>query len=250
MMLASKLGELRQLMLSSLHSRPAFLGDLGPVVSFCFDDFPASAYTVGGAILKSFGARGTYYAAMGLMNTSNHLGDHFSRQDLDSLLADGHELACHTFSHISCRRATFRVFEDDLRRGMDAIRAATGCVPVNFSYPYGHVTLTAKKRVGPQVRSSRGIYAGLNAPTTDLNLLRANGLYGDVDRFPEMESLLSSNVRKRGWLIFYTHDVRTTPSEFGCTPALLEKVVSAAVDRGFRIAPVRDVVTCALAVSA
>ena len=72
-------------------------------MSFCFDDFPRTAYTVGGAILKNFGARGTYYAAMGMMNTNNDLGDQFTREDLDCLLADGHELASHTFSHISCR---------------------------------------------------------------------------------------------------------------------------------------------------
>src|ERR1035438_8289977 len=242
MMLRSGLGDLRRRLLSSLHSRPASLGEPGPVVSFCFDDFPLTAYTGGGAILKRYGARGTYYVAMGLMDTSNHLGDHFRRQDLDSLLTDGHELACHTYSHISCRAVPFRVFEDDFNRGKDAIRKITGCEPANFSYPFGHVTLTAKKRVGAQVSSSRGIYAGVNAPMTDLNLLRANGLYGDVNRFAAMDALIVRNQKQRGWLIFYTHDVRPNPSEFGCTPELLEQVVSSVLARGCRINPVDQVV--------
>ena len=103
MSLRSQLGKVRQLLLSASHPRQVSLANREPVVTFCFDDFPRTAYSVGGAILTRFGARGTYYAALGLMNTENDLGDQFTRRDLDSLLADGHELACHTFSHISCR---------------------------------------------------------------------------------------------------------------------------------------------------
>ncbi len=49
----------------------------GPIVSFSFDDFPRTAYSAGGAILERFGVRGTYYAAAGLMNTANELGEQF-----------------------------------------------------------------------------------------------------------------------------------------------------------------------------
>lgn len=241
MSLPSKLGEVRRLLLSSLYSRSVSLGNRGPVVSFCFDDFPRTAYTIGGAILRHFGARGTYYASMGLMNTYNDLGEQFLQRDLDSLLADGHELACHTFSHISCRSVSCREFENDVQKGREAILQATGCDPVHFAYPFGHVTLSVKRKVSRRMRTSRSIYGGPNGPMTDLNLLRANSLYGDVDRFAKLESLLSENEKRRGWLIFYTHDVRRSPSPFGCTPSLLEKIVSLAAERGMRIAPVSDV---------
>jgi peptidoglycan/xylan/chitin deacetylase (PgdA/CDA1 family) len=241
MTLRSELGAVRRMLLSSLHARRVSLGHEKPVVSFCFDDFPRTAYTVGGAILKNFGVRGTYYTAMGLMNMHNHLGVQFKLEDLDSLLADGHELASHTFSHVSCRGVPFQMFEEEVCKGRIAIRDFTGHDPVNFSYPYGHVSVTAKKRVGANMVSCRGIYGGLNGPRTDLNLLRANSLYGDVDRFAEMESLVSNNERQKGWLIFYTHDVRSHPSPFGCTPQLLEKLVSLTVERGFSVLPVEKV---------
>jgi len=227
---------MRRLLLSSIHCRRVCLGNQGPVVSFCFDDFPRTAYTVGGAVLKRFSARGTYYAAIGLMNTQDHLGDQFTKRDLDSLLEDGHELGSHTLSHVSCRAVPFQVFENDVNKGRDTIRELTGCDPTSFAYPYGHATLTAKKRLGVKMSSFRGIYSGLNGPMVDLNLLRANTLYGDTDRFAELQSLLSENERRRSWLIFYTHDVRQNPSPYGCTPSLLEKIVSLAAERGFRIA--------------
>jgi peptidoglycan/xylan/chitin deacetylase (PgdA/CDA1 family) len=241
MTLRSELGAVRRMLLSSLHTRRVSLGNEKPVVSFCFDDFPRTAYTVGGAILEDLGVRGTYYVAMGLMNMHNHLGVQFKLEDLDSLLADGHELASHTFSHVSCRSVPFQVFEEDVCKGRVAICDFTGHDAINFSYPYGHVSMTAKKAIGAGMSSCRGIYGGVNGPMTDLNLLRANSLYGDVDRFAEFESLVTDNERQKGWLIFYTHDVRSHPSPFGCTPQLLERIVSLTLERGFSVLPVEEV---------
>lgn len=227
-------------MLSAAHSRPLPLCSQGPVVSFCFDDFPRTAYTTGGAILKSFGVCGTYYAALGLMNTTNELGDQLRQEDIDSLLADGHELGCHTFSHVSCRAVSLRLFESDVLKGRQAIRALTGRDAGNFAYPRGHVSVRSKKRIGALMSSCRGIYGGINDLVADLNLLRANSLYGDVDQHARFESLLASNVARRGWLIFYTHDVRRSPSAFGCTPALFDQTVALALKSGCRVASVKE----------
>jgi peptidoglycan/xylan/chitin deacetylase (PgdA/CDA1 family) len=243
MTLRTQVGILRAKLLCSIHSRRISLGNQGPIVSFCFDDFPRTAYTVGGALLKSFGACGTYYAAFGLMNTSNDLGDQLRHEDIDSLLADGHELGSHTFSHISCRSVSLKSFKNDVLMGRNAIRDRTGCDPVNFAYPYGHVTVSSKKAIGAQMGSCRGIYGGINELTADLNLLLANSLYGDVDQFYRAKSLLSENVRRKGWLIFYTHDVRRNPSPFGCTPALLDQTISLAEKGGCRILPVKEATT-------
>jgi peptidoglycan/xylan/chitin deacetylase (PgdA/CDA1 family) len=240
--LRSGLGVARRLLLSSFGSRLGRLENETPIVSFCFDDFPRTAYLAGGAILKRFGARGTYYAAPGLMNTSNDLGEQFTLSDIESLLSDGHELGCHTFSHMSCRSVPFKAFETDVLKGREALRKMTGRDPVNFAYPFGHVSVVAKKKIGAQMKTCRGIYGGLNGANPDLNLLSANSLYGDVDQVAECESLVSANLQRKAWLIFYTHDVRDNPSPFGCTPALLEKVVSLTLARGFQVAPVQEVV--------
>src|SRR5208282_2286799 len=75
-----------------------------PMVSFTFDDFPRSALTVAGAMLEENGLRGTYYAAMGLMGKRTSVGEIFNAADLRALVETGHELACHTFDHLSCRK--------------------------------------------------------------------------------------------------------------------------------------------------
>jgi peptidoglycan/xylan/chitin deacetylase (PgdA/CDA1 family) len=218
------------------------LGNRGPVVSFCFDDFPRTAYTAGGSILRSFGARGTYYAAVALMNTANHLGEQFRPCDLQALMKDGHELANHTFSHISSRAVPISTFQQDVQKAQEAIREITGAVPSgNFAYPYGEVAVAAKRALGAAMASCRGIYDGINGPYIDLNLLLANALYGDTSRLPAVERLIAKSKDEKGWLIFYTHDVSPNPSPFGCTPSLLESAISCAARGGLRISTVAEV---------
>jgi peptidoglycan/xylan/chitin deacetylase (PgdA/CDA1 family) len=237
------LGEVRRTVISSTFERRIPLGSSGPIVSFTFDDFPRSALTVGGEVLKTFGARGTYYTAIGLMNSVTELGEQFRREDLESLLHDGHELGHHTFGHISCRSVPARNFREDVRKGRAAVEKLTGYwTPSNFAYPFGEVTLGAKRLVGAEVASSRGIWPGFNGPVVDLSLLRANSLYGDLSSCSKVQDLILENERRQSWIIFYTHDVRSAPSQYGCTPELLEFAVSFASQRKARILKIADVI--------
>jgi peptidoglycan/xylan/chitin deacetylase (PgdA/CDA1 family) len=241
MSLRSALSAVRRETLCLLYKRTVPWGDRSPIVSFTFDDFPRTAYLVGGAILKKFDARGTYYTAPGLMNTANELGEQFTSEDVHSLLDDGHELACHTYSHISSRAVACSVYRNDVERGRKAMEEVAGISDSgNFSYPYGHVTLNCKRSLGPKVSSSRSIFPGCNGPEIDLNLLRANSLYGDMDQFEKAQNLILENEKSKSWLIFYSHDVRLKPSPYGCTPALFESTVSFAVQRGCRILTVKE----------
>jgi len=236
----SGLGEVRRRMLGALYRRDVPLGNHGPMVSFSFDDFPRSAYSAGGAILEQFGARGTYYTAMGLMNTTNELGDQFRSSDLDSLLEKGHELASHTFSHMSSRAVSSAEFRADVEKGKAAVEEVTGIAPQNFAYPFGHVTLRAKTSLETILTSARSVIPGFNGPDVDLNLLRANSLYGGIEAATRAEELILENKNRKTWLIFYTHDVRRNPSAYGCTPALLESAVSCAILAGCKILTVGE----------
>jgi peptidoglycan/xylan/chitin deacetylase (PgdA/CDA1 family) len=242
MNLRSYIGNARRSVLSWFHRRVVPLGARGPIVTFSFDDFPRTALTVGGEILESFGARATYYVAMSLMNTVNNLGEQFRDADLESVLKDGHELASHTFSHFSARRVGYRAFERDVEGGERAIQERLGVWGSgNFAYPYGDVTLRTKKEIGSRLVSCRGTCGGLNVPDVDLNLLRANSLYGDLDRLADPERLILENEQRKGWLIFYSHDVTSQPSPFGCTPRLLEAVCSFAAAHNTRFMTVAQV---------
>jgi peptidoglycan/xylan/chitin deacetylase (PgdA/CDA1 family) len=230
-------------MLSALHRRTVPLGDIGPVITFAFDDFPRTALATGAAIMEEFGARATYYVAMSLMDTENELGEQFHCADLQTLVDRGHEVALHGYEHISARRTPLEAFVRDLARCEEAIHA---CMPVgaskNFAYPYGEATLSAKRRVGPSMTSCRGTIPGFNGPDVDLNLLHAVPLYGGGDRLGRARQLILENTNQRSWLIFYSHDVRETPSPYGCTPSLLRDTVAFAASQGGQVLKIAEVI--------
>lgn len=97
-----------------------------------------------------------------------------------------------------------------------------------------------KRMLGSSATSCRGTLAGLNGPEVDLNLLRANALYGDIEQFEPARKLVLENEARRSWLIFYSHDVADRPSPFGCTPSLLQQVVTFVASRGAKIMTVSE----------
>lgn len=243
-LIARKIG--RRQLLEFIYRRPLSLADVGPVVSFSFDDFPRTAYSVGSCILKGLGVRGTFYTAPGLMALSNGYGNPLQPDDLHHLVADGHEIANHTFHHLSSRATELGAFIEDVRKGHASMRKIFGsAVSNNFAYPFGAVTAAAKKAVGNEMMSCRGIFEGVNGQVADLNLLRANSLYGDTDRIARVSRLLDDNERLKGWLIFYTHDVQESPSPHGCTPRLLESAVTSALERSMKVLTVDEVLQLA-----
>jgi peptidoglycan/xylan/chitin deacetylase (PgdA/CDA1 family) len=103
------------------------------------------------------------------MNKVNDLGEQFHREDLNAILADGHELASHTFSHISCRSVSPWSFLADVQKGRQAIEQLTGSPDSgNFAFPFGDFTLNAKRLVGADAASCRSTWQGLNGPDVDL----------------------------------------------------------------------------------
>ena len=237
----SALERIRRPVLLGSHRRIVSLRDAPPLVSFTFDDFPRSAFLAGGQILAARGARGTYYVAPGLRDTSNHLGEMFSERDLHGLVAAGHELASHTLSHASSWAMSTQEYEVEITRGEEALQAVVAAGPSgNFSFPYGHVTIAAKEAAAQHCRSCRSTLEGFHGPTADLNLLRANKLYSDSIPLSRVSALIEAHARPGRWLIFYTHDVRDSPSPFGCTPGYLEAAVRAAIDAGASVVTVAE----------
>lgn len=246
MSLRSNVARLRRNALTTLARRNVSIPSDRPLVSFSFDDFPRTALTVGGTILKSAGARGTYYVAVSLMNMQNELGPHFCLEDLHNLLASGHELASHTHSHVHGRSTPVVRYSEEVEKGYYTLKEIFGLnASRHFAYPYGEITFLIKRSIGPKMESCRGVFPGINGPNVDLNLLRANGLYGGADQLAAAKALVEENRRKQSWLIFYTHDVQLNPSPYGCTPALFQQVVDAAIASGARITTIGEAVSMA-----
>ena len=223
-------------------TRPAKVSWDGGVVSFTFDDFPKSALTNGGPVLADRGLRGTFYTALNLAGGEGNLGRMFDPEEVVAAHRAGHEIACHTYRHLDCCHAGRTEILDELFENGAKLSALLGGAPmVNFAYPYGAVSLAAKRVVAHRFASCRGTGQGINRGMVDLADLLGTRIYDCVFDGAVLRALIDRNKEIGGWLIFYTHDVFDMPSEFGCKPAQLDEIVGYAASVS-DVLPVRDVV--------
>ena len=232
-------GRCQRSLSSATWRRPVRLRSETALISFSFDDFPASALEVGGAILRTHGTAGTFYASLGLMNQHEPVGRICSGEDLANVLEQGHELGCHTFGHCDAWATAPRVFEASIlenRRALERVvpdaRFETLAYPINSPRP------GTKRCAGRHFSACRGGGQTINAGTMDLNNLRGFFLEQSRDRPDAIRRMIDRNQQERGWLIFATHDVRSQPSRFGCTPEFFEDVVRWATSSGAKVLPV------------
>lgn len=222
--------------------------ETAPFISFTFDDFPQSAYEGGGAILRKYKIRGTYYTSMGLMERNSPVGMIFSPEQLTEILDEGHELGCHTYDHVDAWDGKADAFERSIVMNREAVLKILGHTDFKtMSYPKRHPHPRNKRVAGKYFGCCRGGGQTFNSGEIDLNLVKSCFIDKINNETEETLRLkIDQNRKKRGWLIFSTHDVRDNPSRFGCTTEFFEDVVKYAVDSGAVILPVCEVYSSCL----
>jgi peptidoglycan/xylan/chitin deacetylase (PgdA/CDA1 family) len=169
---------------------------------------------------------------MGLMGGRTALGEIFHREDLQSLLAAGHELGCHTLNHTrSCDATPTELLNSCRENRVRMAEELRGYEPRSFAFPEGVVTMAGKAALGSTYESCRTIEPGLNCDPVDLAYLRANRVYSRWG-ISGLKQAIRSNLERNGWMILYTHDVAENPSGYGCTPVEFREILRFAVESG------------------
>jgi peptidoglycan/xylan/chitin deacetylase (PgdA/CDA1 family) len=219
-----------------------------PMVSFTFDDLPKSAVTMGAELLEAHGARGTFYVSgslVGLETTDWAAGD---AEDVLSLHRRGHEIGCHTFSHLRACDLDEAAMTKEIARNRDYFHALDPSMRIDsFAYPFGYGSLARKYQLKNEFQTSRSIVPGVNAGSVDLQFLRAMPL---IDREMDRDGIdraFDEAQTNNGWLIFYGHDVIDRPSPYGCTPGLLEHALETARERNVPALTMAEAMRCARA---
>lgn len=232
-------GKLRRRVCRLLHRRPLVGPMTGATVSFTFDDVPETAVGEGARVLEDEGARGTFYVSAGLCGLDGHMGRFAEEAAIRDLAARGHEIAFHTYGHVDCSRASIAELDEDSRRNGEVLGRLCRPSP-HFAYPYGEVSARAKEHLAGQYASLRAVHPGLVTPGSDLNQLPAVGLQGE-DAEAIAGAWMDRAAAESAWLILFTHDVRDTPSPYGCKPDALRRLARRAKGMGLAIATVGDV---------
>lgn len=207
-----------------------------PIVSFTFDDVPDTALTAGAAILEKNGARGTFYIAGGLAGRQEVDRTLISADGCRTLLARGHEVACHTYAHSNIRHLSAAELVADLDQNarfladIDPALRAT-----NFAFPYNAGSFRARRELARRYRTARAGGEGINRGPTDRAFLRSVSIGQPEESAAALTRFIDDVVMDPGWLVFYTHDIAENSTPHGCRPETFEALVRHARDAGCEI---------------
>jgi peptidoglycan/xylan/chitin deacetylase (PgdA/CDA1 family) len=208
-----------------------------PRLSVSFDDAPASAVERGAQILTEAGVRGTFYLSADFAGQKGPFGRFFAPGDVAALSRAGHEIGCHTRSHLDAAQASVGAVLLECDANAEALYRFGAPAPVSFAYPYGETSMSLKRRLSDRFSSARGIMPGVNAGWIDRMHLRACRL-APSSNGPPCGRWLRAAQRTRGWVIVFTHDVCGRPTKWGATPDCLKRLLDAAMELDLMIEPV------------
>lgn len=220
-----------------------------PVATITFDDFPRTAWTVGGRILESHGVRGTYFVSAAFaperLQEAPAFGitegvTYYEIDDLAAAHDNGHEIGCHSFGHVRAPMLTNADLIASVERNAEFVRRCLGdVVMTSFAFPQGAANVRTKRLLSKRFAVCRGTWPGINSGLFDLSLLRTTALDRQFD-----EARFSDVIRKakasNAWIVIYTHDIDDKPSPWGCTPRHLGSVVEQLLKHGIEVLPLKN----------
>ena len=228
-------GKMSRFLARNVATKRLTMRNTRPMVTFTFDDVPATACELGVRLLEQYGTHGTFYVAGAGCERNSPVGVLASIDQLRAVYSKGHEIGCQTFSHVAVSSLGRRELELEYSRNQSALKRIAGNLQVrNFSYPYGDLSFRARLQLETLFDSCRSIDPGINVGIADLGLLKACTLDDrSIDR-AEISRLVAATARTNGWLIFLSHDVCDEPSRFGVRPDLLEFALCNAQQAGLQ----------------
>lgn len=212
-----------------------------PIISFTFDDCPRSAIEEGLPRLDAKNWQGTVYLACGLLDITNHLGVHMSGQDAVAAHKSGHEIGDHTFTHLDASACTLSDALGDIRKNQSEIVKLGLPESESFAYPYGQTTPALKHALQTYFKGSRGITPTTHTKSVDMNQIGSWPLFAGQE-FDILLNAIKALKDKPGWMTIFTHDIRDTPSPWGCTPAQFERIIQAVEQSGAEVMPVNTAI--------
>lgn len=186
----------------------------GKYVALTFDDGPNATYTPQVLdILRRNGARATFFV----------LGQNAARNKsiLARAVAEGHEIANHTYSHIKMTAVGRATSQREIEQTNEIIKSATGYYPTTMRPPYGAIN----SGLVDMVYNNYGMHAVL----------------WDVDtrdwQHPGVSTVVQRAVgNARSGSIILLHDIHAS------TLAAVEEIVTGLQARGFKLVTVSQLI--------
>lgn len=236
-------GKFSRFLARNMATRKLPMNNIVPLITFSFDDAPASACDVGAQLLERCNVHGTFFISGGGCGQASPCGRLATAAQVKELFIRGHEIGCHTYSHIAVSGAGDEMISAETERNRSFLQGIHPGITVrNFAYPYGDLSFRTKLYLEKRFDSCRSLHPGINIGSADLGALKTCALENSsIDRRGVLR-IVAETVQRNGWLVFTSHDVDDNPSRFGVSPGLLEFALTAALAAGARLVTTRDAV--------
>lgn len=211
------------------------------IASFTFDDFPASAYEIGGKILDAAKVKGTFFVSGCYLGQTLGNVVYYSEDHLKAAHANGHEIGCHTFHHNALGEMGARFALLSCEENSRFIQGILGreVIMSSFAYPYGDVSTWVKSALASHFPVCRGVHAGSNTDKIDFAQIEVVSLEMRHASRLDLRRVITDALKRNGWIVFLSHDVAADPSPYGSTPLLIEKALEAVTSAGIPILPLK-----------
>ena len=212
------------------------------IVSFTFDDVPKSAFENALPLLEKRGFKGTWYVCGGYLGEMFDGKLNLSEDDVYKLVELDHEIGCHTYGHLSLWKTKEQDLIKDLDKNKEVLEHITGAGKIiSFAYPYGRVGYRIKDVIKDSYSIARGTKGIANIGRTDLYELSAVSLCNEYLSINRIRGYLEDTIEKKGWIIFYTHEVETNYGKYGCSPEYYQRLLDLVEDYKMKTMSVKDV---------
>ena len=209
-----------------------------PIVSFTFDDFPASAHLTAAPILESFGARSTFFTATGLLGKPHPLWKMADPDAVSDLADRDHEIALHTDCHAPVWQMSASALSAEIQKNLGVLQALSPHQRIeNFAYPYGVLSVAGKYQMSRMTRANRSAHPGLNTGWVDLDFVRAYELSDARISVEQVRKILDAAVETSGWVVFFSHELSDSYGPFGTSSNLFLTTIKAVLERDLSILP-------------
>ncbi len=176
-----------------------------------FDDGPGERLTANILrLLDEFGARATFFALGCRAERSTRL--------MDEVLAQGHEVGCHTYAHQNAWRNSAGRSVEDVRRGFEVLSPWLGPRPL-FRPPYGKLTAATKRAA-----KVRGARIGWWTHATNDTAAAA----------PDPNLATEPVIRNEGGVVLM-HDFDRGEHRHALVMAMTHRLLRSAAERGWRV---------------
>lgn len=209
---------LKILLLERLYTNKHYINNKRAIFTFTFDDVPISAFTNGAKILEGHNLNGVYYVALDMEKLGPKSGERrfINAEEIKSLHKQGHDIGCHTYSHLNLRKHSASKIISDCNNNTNKLRNMLNIESIDhFAYPYGMVSLSGKRALGSKYKTLRTTEHGFNVGKTDLTHLKAVSLCSNTFNKDSIRDVIRQAISRRAWVIFYSHDICENPTEWG-----------------------------------